>query len=186
MRVISGSARGRNLKAVPGDSTRPILDRVKTALFDVLRPVINGARVYDMFAGAGSIGIEALSQGAGHCVFVDIVPAAVKVIRENLEATKLSDRAEVRQSDTFLYLEKTDRVFDIVFIAPPQYKGLWSQAMMRVAGKPNVVAPGGLVVVQIDPKEREAITFSEFPLVDERRYGNTELLFFQRNDAPKS
>jgi len=178
MRVISGTARGKTLKSVPGDSTRPILDRVKTALFDVLRPRIESARAYDMFAGAGSIGIEALSQGAGHCVFVDIIPAAVKIIKENLEATKLISKAEVRQVDTFLYLEKTERVFDLVFIAPPQYKGLWSSAMMRIAGKPGVVAAGGLVVVQIDPAERENISFAEFPLVDERRYGNTELLFF--------
>lgn len=183
MRVISGSARGRTLKAVPGDSTRPILDRVKTALFDTLRPEIQGARVYDMFAGAGSIGIEALSQGAAHCVFVDIVPAAAKTIKENLEGCKLADKAEVRQTDTFLYLEKTDREFDIVFVAPPQYKGLWSQALMRIAGKPQVVAPGGLVVVQIDPSENDNMTFSEFKLDDDRTYGRTELLFF-RKSAP--
>ena len=183
MRVISGSARGRTLKAVPGDSTRPILDRVKTALFDTLRPVITDSRIYDMFAGAGSIGIEALSQGAAHCVFVDIIPAAVATIKDNLQSTNLADRAEVRQTDTFLYLEKTDREFDIVFVAPPQYKGLWSQALMRIAGKPQVVAPGGLVVVQIDPAENENISFSEIKLVDDRRYGKTELLFFKRNGS---
>ena len=183
MRVISGTARGRTLQAVPGDTTRPILDRVKTALFDILRPSIAGTRVYDMFAGAGSLGIEALSQGAEHCVFVDIVPAAAKTIKANLALTKLEDRATVRQTDTFLFLEKTDQVFDLVFVAPPQYQGLWSQAMMRLAGKPNSVKVGGTIVVQIDPRERENIEFSEFRLIDERKYGNTLLLFFQRSET---
>src|SRR5262245_56342706 len=122
MRVVSGTARGKQLLSVPGSTTRPILDRVKTALFDTIRPIIDGTRWLDLFGGSGAVGIEALSQGAAHCVFVDVEPKAIQTVRKNLEGTKLADRAEVRQTDAFLYLRKTEKNFDVIFIAPPQYK----------------------------------------------------------------
>jgi 16S rRNA (guanine(966)-N(2))-methyltransferase RsmD len=87
MRVIAGTAKGRKLLAVPGDGTRPILDRVKTPLFDILRPEIQGARVLDLFAGSGAVGIEALSQGAAHCTFLDLSRPAIDTIKANLETT---------------------------------------------------------------------------------------------------
>lgn len=181
MRVVSGSARGIPLRSVPGDTTRPILDRVKTALFDILRPKIAGARVLDMFAGSGSVGIEALSQGAEHCVFLDIEPKAVKTIRENLEATRLAAQAEVRQTDAFKYVRNTQKSFSLIFIAPPQYKGLWVEALQTIAERPERVASGGIIVVQIDPREYEEQNLSAFEKVDEREYGNSALILYSRH-----
>jgi len=160
--------------------TRPILDRVKTALFDILRPAVQGRRVYDMFAGSGSVGIEALSQGAAHCVFVDLSKAAVKTILANLERTHLLEQSEVLQRDTLRFLKGTEQVFDIIFIAPPQYKQLWVKALQTVDTKPECLAATGRIIVQIDPKEDEAVTLQTLKEIDRRRYGNTMLLFYER------
>src|SRR5206468_3261150 len=107
MRVVAGSARGRKLLTVPGHGTRPILDRVKTSLFDILRPRIPGRDILDLFAGSGSVGIQALSQGASSCTFIDIGHKAVATIRRNLALTGFEGRAEVRPSDAFGYLRGT-------------------------------------------------------------------------------
>lgn len=178
MRVVSGLAKGRNLLAVPGDTTRPILDRIKTALFDILRPSIDGAEVLDLFAGSGSVGIEALSQGAAHCVFLDIAPKAIETIRKNVSTCGFDDKAEIRSNDAFTYLRNTRKAFDLIYVAPPQYKGIWVEAMHFIAERPALVKPGGMIVVQIDPKEYENLSVAAFIESDSRTYGNTQLVFY--------
>lgn len=177
MRVVGGTARGRVLVPVPGDTTRPILDRVKTALFDILRPSLENARVIDLFAGSGSVGIEALSQGAAHCVFLDIEPKAITTIRKNLNTTSLSDRGEVRSTDAFRYVRHGVRSFDLLYVAPPQYKGIWSEMLTLLSERPDILSPQGTIVVQIDPKERQTLDLVSLELKNTRTYGNTELLF---------
>ena len=166
MRVIGGTAKGRTLKSVPGDSTRPILDRVKTPLFDILRPHLSGVSVLDLFAGTGAVGIEALSQGAAHCVFLDTNHRAISTIKENLATCSLSERAEVRHTDAFIYLKNTAKTFDLIYVAPPQYRGIWIEAMRAIAERPHLLrdpgngvdtgsstqAPAGQVILQIDPR----------------------------------
>ena len=178
MRVIGGTAKGRPLKSVPGDSTRPILDRVKTPLFDILRPSLPGISALDLFGGTGAVGIEALSQGAGHCVFLDTSAKAVATIKENLTTCELLDRAEVRHTDAFLYLKNTQKSFDLIFIAPPQYKGIWIEALRTIAERPHLLTPKGSVIVQIDPKEYEPLELQTLRERSQRRYGNTVLVFF--------
>src|SRR5438105_6983108 len=133
MRVVAGSARGKKLVVVPGRGTRPILDRVKTSLFDILRPRIAGMDMLDLFAGSGSVGIEALSQGAASCTFIDLGHMAVATIKRNLELTGFSDRATVQQTDAFSFLRGTQETFDLIYVAPPQYKNLWVKAMHQIA-----------------------------------------------------
>jgi putative methyltransferase len=126
IRVIAGSAKGKRLKLVPGDSTRPVMDRVKEALFSILGGDILDAHVLDLFAGTGSVGIEALSRGAEFALFVDNNAQAIKTIRENLALTHLESRASVRRADALRLLEgQPAGTFDIIYIAPPQYMGLW-------------------------------------------------------------
>ena len=180
MRVISGSAKGRVLKAVPGDSTRPILGRVKVPLFDILRPRLPEATVLDLFGGTGQIGIEALSQGASHCVFLDTNARAVATIKENLETTSLSEKAEVRHTDAFIYLKNAAKSFDLIFVAPPQYKGLWIEAMRILAERPHLLTETGLVVVQIDPKEYEQLDLVSLQEDSQRKYGNTVFVFYSK------
>jgi 16S rRNA (guanine966-N2)-methyltransferase len=179
MRVIGGTAKGRLLKAVPGDSTRPILDRVKTPLFDILRPSLAGQSVLDLFAGTGAVGIEALSQGAARCVFLDTNARAIATIKDNLETCALSSQADVRHTDAFVYLKNTSKVFDLIYVAPPQYKGIWIEAMRIIAERPHLLATGGSIIVQIDPKEYEALELLTLEEVQQRKYGNTVLVFFR-------
>lgn len=180
MRVIGGSAKGRPLKSVPGDSTRPILDRVKTPLFDILRPNLADIEMLDLFGGSGAVGIEALSQGARHCVFLDTNARAIATIRANLESTELTDNAEVRHTDAFIYLKNTTRSFDLIYVAPPQYKGLWIEAMRMIAERPHLVHDTGQIIVQIDPKEYETLELETFHEAQQRKYGNTILVFYTK------
>ncbi len=180
MRVISGKVRGHKLQSVPGDTTRPILDRIKTSVFDILRPELEGALFLDLFAGSGAVGIEALSQGAERVVFLDLAPKAVETIQKNLEHCKLLDQAEVRRIDAFQYLKKTRSEFDLIYIAPPQYKGLWEEAMRSIAERPSLVRDNGLLVVQIDPKEYVELDLSDFKLSREKTHGNTQILFYRK------
>lgn len=181
VRVISGKAKGRKLKLVPGEGTRPIMDRVKESLFNILSAEVPGSTWLDLFAGTGSIGIEALSRGAKEVVFVDNSRMAVKTVHENLDHTGLSDSARVVRVDAFDFLDRgPTRQFDVIYIAPPQYHGLWQKALTKLDQKPDWLNPDGLVVVQIDPKEVETLALNVLESYDERKYGSTLLWFFER------
>jgi 16S rRNA (guanine(966)-N(2))-methyltransferase RsmD len=178
MRVIAGSAKGRRLSAVPGQSTRPITDRVKEALFDILAETVVDTRFLDLFAGTGSVGIEALSRGACQATFIDNSKRAIATIHRNLQATGLADRATVQKRDAFQLLQDDGSdAFDIIYVAPPQYKGVWSRALQALEGS-SLVAPETLVVVQIYPKEFETLDLTRFVLRDQRTYGSTMLCFY--------
>lgn len=184
IRVIAGKAKGRKLKLVSGDSTRPVGDRVKESLFNILSPVVSGSSWLDLFAGTGSVGIEALSRGAAHVVFIDNARLAVKTIHENLAITDLAADARVVRADAFDYLSRPPtRAFDVVYVAPPQYHGLWKDALLRLDEQPDWLNPDGIVVVQFDPKEQEAVTLQTLEAYDERKYGRTLLWFFERPGA---
>jgi 16S rRNA (guanine(966)-N(2))-methyltransferase RsmD len=180
MRVIAGEAKGRKLRSVPGRITRPITDRVKESLFNiVVREVVN-AFFLDLFAGTGSVGIEALSRGARRAVFVEWNRQALKVIAKNLETTGLADRAQVVRSDVFKFLKKEfDEKFDIVYIAPPQYKGLWAKTLLALDGR-ELLANEGLAIAQIHPKEFASLDLKSLQLADQRQYGSTLLCFYTR------
>lgn len=178
MRVIAGEAKGRRLKSVPGTSIRPITDRVKESLFNILSPRIEGARFLDLFAGTGSVGIEALSRGAEQAIFVEKSRAVLAVLKENLRLTGFADKAEIIAADVFQALERMDRgQFDIIYLAPPQYKGLWAKTVEAIDKLP-IHAEGGLVVAQMHPKEYKELPLQRLRLVDKRRYGSTLLCFY--------
>lgn len=181
IRVIAGTAKGRKLYMVPGDRARPIGDRVKEALFNILHPNIGETAILDLFAGTGSVGIEALSRGAAFCLFLDTDRKAIETIHKNLSICGFNDRASVLQRDAFTYLDSpVERAFDIVFIAPPQYKGMWSKALLQLDRNPAWIHPDGLVIVQIDPGEFIEQELEILSLYDQRKYGNTMLLFFEK------
>jgi 16S rRNA (guanine966-N2)-methyltransferase len=184
-RIISGKARGMRLQDVPGDITRPITDRVKEALFNILGADIPDSTWLDLFGGTGSVGIEALSRGAQYVRFTDLNRSAIQTIHANLEATRLAPQGQVIQADAFHYLkQKPDRAFDYIFIAPPQYKGLWLKALQVLDEQPGWLAPGGWVVVQIDPVEYAPIDLKSLVEFDQRRYGSTLLIFLDAGEPP--
>lgn len=179
-RVIAGVAKGRRLKLVPGDTTRPVMDRVKEALFSIIGRDILGSRFLDLFAGTGSVGIEALSRGAHHATFLDLEKLAIQTVYDNLKTTNLTDKATVRRADSLSYLRQTppEPPFDFIYIAPPQYKGMWRAALTALDENPGWLTPDISVIVQIDPKEREPIQLRHLVETDQRVYGRTLLWFF--------
>ena len=179
MRVISGSAKGRNLQSVPGDATRPITDRVKEAAFNIFGADIVEARFLDLFGGTGGVGIEALSRGAAHAVFVEKNRKAQETIKANLLLTRLSDRAEIVRGDAFAYLQGVPQPFHYIYIAPPQYHRLWADALTLIDGQPAWLADDGEIIVQIHPKEYEAVALQHFEEIEQRRYSSTLLVFYE-------
>ncbi len=180
LRVIAGKARGRKLRSVPGNTTRPITDRAKESLFNILSADLPGSSWLDLFAGTGSVGIEALSRGAAFVRFVDKARLAVETVRANLRSTGLGQDAEVLRMDAFSLLERpADRAFDYVFIAPPQYKGIWLRALASLEAHPDWLAEDAWVIAQIDPVEYEALALTRLSEFDQRRYGSTLFVFFE-------
>ncbi len=183
IRVIAGAAKGRRLKMVPGDGTRPIMDRVKQALFNILGDDVVGARVLDLFAGTGSVGIEALSRGAAYVELVEADRTAADVIRENLTTTQLGERARVVRGDVYAHLKRAPEIgFDYIHVAPPQYRDLWVTALEALDAQPAWVNPDGWVCAQIDPTEYKPLELKNLTLVSERKYGSTLLVFYERVD----
>ena len=157
------------------------MDRVKEALFNILADRIEEATFLDLYAGTGSVGIEALSRGAEYAVFVENARAAIQTIEDNLRLTNLTDYASVVRSDVRDFVRREpEEAFEIVYVAPPQYKGLWLETLFLLDENPKLVAPDGLVIVQIDPQEKQPVSLKNFVVYDERRYGNTLLWFFER------
>jgi 16S rRNA (guanine966-N2)-methyltransferase len=170
MRVVAGIHRGRTLRAPAGRETRPTSDRVREALFSILGPSIERARVLDLFAGSGALGIEALSRGAAEAVFVDRSRKATQAIRANLDA--LGIEADVRPLEARAALRAASgrgEAYDLVFLDPP-YRLAAELGRELSEGLTTVLAPGARVVTESD---RRAPLQLDLPLADERRYGDT-------------
>lgn len=180
LRVIAGKARGRKLRSVPGDSTRPITDRTKESLFNILGGDVQGSSWLDLFAGTGSVGIEALSRGAAFVRFVDLQRQAIDTVRTNLEHTGLMSGSEILRMDAFTLVERApDRQFDYVYIAPPQYKELWEKAILLLDDQPSWLSADAWVIVQLHPVEYKKLELKHLDEFDQRKYGSTLLVFYE-------
>ena len=182
MRVIAGKAKGRRLKSVPGGRTRPITDRAKSALFSIIGNDIVGCRFLDLFAGTGQVGIEALSRGAVEAVFVERAGVALRTIHQNLAHTRLEEGARVVRADVFDFLSTPPALeeFDYVYIAPPQYRGLWAKTLQTLDASPGWLADDGWAIAQIHPREYEVLALKHLDLFDRRTYGSVMLCFYTR------
>ena len=170
MRIVAGRYGGRKLTAPAGTETRPTSDRVREALFSVLGPSIQGARVLDLFAGSGALGLEALSRGAAQAVFVDRSHKAISAIKANLAALGID--AEVRPIEARAALRAASarrEAYDLVFLDPP-YRRAAELGRELSEGLTAVLAPGARVITESD---RRAPLQLDLPLADERRYGDT-------------
>jgi len=182
--VIGGKAKGFKLRSVPGSGTRPIMSMVKAALFNIVSPYVLDSSWLDLFAGTGSVGIEALSRGAARARFVENSNKAVKTIQSNLEHTRLAEWGEVWRKNTFSVLsELADRKFDFVFIAPPQYKDIWSRALLALDQNPSWLMEDSWVIVQIDKVEYKEQPLENLELLRRETYGSTELVFYLVKDG---
>ena len=176
MRIIAGEFRSRVLLAPRGDTTRPITDRVKQSLFDILAPHIEGARVYDCFAGTGSMGLECLSRGAAHATFFEADRSAVGLLRKNIEALGVRNRSTVVDRDLFKWFEGADPkdAADLTFVDPP-YRFLRDRPedLRRLASRLS-----GLLVFRHDA--RDALELPPFSCIDRRWYGGMTIELLNR------
>lgn len=181
IRVIAGTAKGRRLKLVPGEGTRPVMDRVKEAVFNIIGGGIAGSTFLDLFGGTGSVGIEALSRGAAQATFVDSDKFAVKTIKENLGLVGFTEQSRVLRGNALEYLKSTPLMsFDFIYVAPPQYQELWVKALTLIDAQPGWLNPDGWAIVQIDPVEYVEQELNNLVLVDQRKYGSTLVCFYER------
>lgn len=181
MRVIAGSSRGRRLAAFKGDRIRPTSDRVREALFSILRSrmgSLDGCRVLDLFAGSGALAIEALSRGAASACLVEKAAASLDIIRENLERCQLQERATVLARDARQALAGlTAGSFDLIFIDPPYGQGLAVQAVIEIA-RLDILSENGILCVETAVTESLPATAGRLQSIDRRRYGSTMVHFY--------
>lgn len=179
MRVITGSARGRRLKELEGLETRPTTGKVKEALFSVIQFDIEGRRVLDLFAGTGQLGIEALSRGAECAVFVEQRRDALQVIRENLEACGMTDKARVVNGDAMSYLKSGEK-FDLIFLDPPYASGLLEQALEEIV-RFDICRRHGIIVAESAADKTLPPLAGPYALYREYRYGKIKLTVYHRD-----
>ncbi len=180
MRVISGSARGVQLKTPEGLQTRPTADRVKEALFSILQFELPGKRVLDLFGGTGQLGIEAISRGAKNAVFVDASPNACSLIRENLKRCRMDQQGRVVQSDYLQYLNSCRESFDIVLLDPPYAEVFLENALKRLS-EIDILQSGGIIVAERPVEKALEVELSGFTRSRDYKYGKTLLTLFRKD-----
>ena len=179
MRVITGKARGVQLKTPEGLQTRPTTDRVKEALFSIIQFEIPCARVLDLFGGTGQLGIEALSRGAKSAVFVDESEKACALIKENLHRAKMLEDAKVVRSDYMQYLQNCREQFDIIFLDPP-YAEVFLENALKKLTEIDILQSGGIIVAERPVEKELPWEFEGFTRSKDYKYGKTFLTLYRK------
>lgn len=179
MRVITGKARGVQLKTPDGELTRPTADRVKEALFSIINFDIPGAKVLDLFGGTGQLGIEALSRGADQAVFVDAREEACSLIRENLKRTKLTLQAKVIRSDYASYLKRCGEKFDIIFLDPPYAEEFLENSLHKIT-EIDILQSNGIIVTERPLGKDLPFAFEGYERSKDYKYGKTLLTIYRK------
>lgn len=180
MRVITGKARGVQLKTPEGMQTRPTSERVKEALFSIVNFDLPGANVLDLFAGTGQLGIEALSRGAKYTVFVDAREDACKIVRENLRRTKLEGDARVVRSDYLDYLRRCQDKYDIILLDPP-YAEVFLENALKLITEIDILQSGGIIVTERPLGKELSLVFDGYTRSKDYKYGNTLLTLYRKD-----
>lgn len=187
MRVISGSAKGRALKAVPGMSTRPTTDKVKEAIFSMIGPYFDGGQVLDLFAGTGGLGIEALSRGMSRAVFIDVEKKSVDTVLHNVQAAGLKEQAEIFRNDAVRALKalaKRERQFELVFLDPP-YKMKAIAELIAAMEDQGLLASQAVIVVEHDAEDVLAEMIGGMEQQRRAEYGDTAVTIYRRTSVDK-
>lgn len=186
MRIVAGEYRGRRLHTPRGTQIRPTTDRVREAIFSMIAPRVDEARVLDLFAGTGALGLEALSRGAAQAFFVDRSPDAIRLINANIELCKAQHRAKVLQGPAIQVLERLARQeesFNLIFMDPPYGKGHVEETLLHLSGVAYVET---LVIAEHDVRDILPERQGDWVRTRERRYGDTAISFFLNNPPHSS
>jgi 16S rRNA (guanine(966)-N(2))-methyltransferase RsmD len=180
MRVITGKARGVQLKTPEGLATRPTSDRVKEALFSIINFDVPGMTVLDLFGGTGQLGIEALSRGAERAVFVDASEDACKLIRENLKRTKMESQGRVVKSDYLSFLRACREKFGIIFLDPP-YAEVFLENALNCITEIDILQSGGIIVAERPLEKPLALDFPGYTRSRDYKYGKTLITLYRKD-----
>lgn len=183
VRVISGSARGLKLNTPGDDRVRPTTDRVKESMFNIVQDWVYDSQVLDLFAGSGALGIEALSRGASQAVFCDNSLDSIKIIKSNIEKARVADRSQIVSGDfkrCLRDMEAKNQSFDMIFVDPPYYKGLFEEVLDTIRSC-KILKKGGIVIVEHDAK-RPIGQVEGLEVYKEKKYGITMLTFYCLED----
>lgn len=176
MRIIAGEFKGRQLKAVPGNSTRPTTDKVKEAVFSMIGPFFQGGSALDLFAGSGSLGIETLSRGMDFVVFVDKNPKAVHTISENIKSLNINDdNIEIYRADAFRAIKaaaKRKLQFNLIFLDPPYKKVVYDKLLTSIT-EHHLLAKDGIIYCEHDPSEAVPHDNEHFSILKREQYGGS-------------
>jgi 16S rRNA (guanine966-N2)-methyltransferase len=181
MRVISGIAKGKKLLSPLTMETRPTLDRVKESIFDIIQMKIYGSKVIDVFAGTGSLGLEAVSRGAVNCFLIDKGKDTYDLLKQNVINLKFEDKCKIFNMDSYKVLEQLGEgheKFDIIFIDPPYAKDMIPPAV-KIIEKYRMLSNDGIIVTKIDSKEEIYEGTTEIKIYNHRKYGNTTICFYR-------
>ena len=182
VRVVSGTCKGRPLKAVPGNTTRPTTDKVKEALFNMIGPYFDGGIGLDLFAGSGGLGLEALSRGLERVIFIDREPKAIQVINENIRACKFEEQTEVYRNDAERALKaliKREINFDYIFLDPP-YKKQQLVNLMEKMDQQNVVKTNGIIVCEHSFDVELPQSVGQLTQIKHEKYGMIAVTIYSR------
>ncbi len=179
MRVITGSARGRNLITLPGEAvTRPTTQSTKEALFSSIQFELEGKQILDLFAGCGQLGIEALSRGARFCTFVENNRDAYKIVEQNIKKCGFEDSSSLVFCDAEAFLSRRG-TYDIAFLDPPYKKGLIENCLKKLALKMN---DGGVIICETAKEEKLPESVFDWHIDRERNYGKSKLTYYRREN----
>ena len=181
MRVISGKARGLKLNTPKNDDVRPTTDRVKESLFNMINSYIMDSDILDLFAGTGSLGIECLSRGANQCIFVDNSKESINIVKSNIKKSRVENESIVLNVDfksAINSLALKNKQFDVIFMDPPYYKNMFSDALSAVDNN-NLLKEDGIIVVEHDTVDKFPDNMGRLYKSREKKYGNTTLTFYK-------
>ena len=184
MRIISGKARGTKLKTLEGLDTRPTLDRIKESLFNIIQNEIYDAKVLDLFAGSGALGLETLSRGAKEAILCDNSNKAVAIIKENVEKTHLKEQVKILKMDYKKVLNMLEnQKFDIIFLDPTYDSGFDIEALKLIIEQ-NMLSEEGIIILETDNEKtkKEQLGIMDINVYDLRNYGRVSLFFLNRKE----
>ena len=178
IKIIGGEKKGFSLKTKEGTSTRPTLNRIRENIFNILQFVIPNSIGLDLFSGSGAVGIEALSRGARDVTFVEKDKIALSVIKENLKKTNYLNKSSIFPSSWHIFLNKTNRVFDWIFVDPPYGLDVYHEVMEAI-GRSQWLSEGGIIILETDKKVQMKEEINGFICYRNIRYGNTIIWFYK-------